>query len=98
MFPPKYSRLKHVPGTNNLRDDIGEKKNLVKSNPEKTKELHDMLKAWRKDVKAPVPTEPNPKFDAEAEARARAGKAQVRKRKRAKKPGPATDPGFKSQR
>ena len=30
----------------------------------------------RKDVKAPVPTEKNPKFDAKAEAQARAGKGK----------------------
>ena len=58
----------------NLRDDIGETKNLAKSNPAKTQELLDMLKAWRREVKAPVPSEPNPKFDAKAEAKAR-GKA-----------------------
>jgi len=39
----------------NLHDDIGEKKNLAKEMPEKTKELHDKLVAWRKDVKAPIP-------------------------------------------
>ena len=69
----------------NLRDDISETKNLAKTNSEKTKELHDMLKAWRKDIKAPVPSEPNPQFDTEAEAAARAGKGERKKRKREKK-------------
>ncbi len=40
----------------NLADDIGETKNLSKNNPEKTKELHDRLVAWRKEVNAPMPT------------------------------------------
>jgi arylsulfatase A-like enzyme len=40
----------------NLGDDIGEKTNLAQKMPEKTKEMHDRLLAWRKDVKAPLPT------------------------------------------
>ncbi|MEA3368297.1 MAG: sulfatase, partial [Planctomycetota bacterium] len=47
----------------NLRQDIGETTNLAETSPEKAKELHDRLVAWRKKVNAPVPTEPNPKFD-----------------------------------
>ncbi len=39
----------------NLREDIGEKKDLAKANPEKVKELHTRLKAWREEVKAPMP-------------------------------------------
>jgi arylsulfatase A-like enzyme len=46
----------------NLKDDIGERKNLVKEKPEKTKELHALLKRWRESVNAPVPTERNPKY------------------------------------
>jgi arylsulfatase A-like enzyme len=46
----------------NLKDDIGEKNNLAGKMPDKAKELHDLLKAWRKKVNAPVPTEPNPKY------------------------------------
>lgn len=42
----------------NLRDDVGESKNLAASLPAKAKELHDMLVAWRAEVKAPMP-EPN---------------------------------------
>jgi len=41
----------------NLREDIGEKTNLATSNADKARELHDRLKAWRKDVGAPMPTE-----------------------------------------
>ena len=40
----------------NLGDDIGETKNLAKEMPEKTKEFHARLKAWRAEVKAPMPT------------------------------------------
>jgi len=45
----------------NLRDDIGEMKNLAASQPEKAKELHEKLVAWRKEVGAAMPT-PNPDF------------------------------------
>ena len=40
----------------NLRDDIGETKNLAAEMPEKAKELHERLVAWRAEVKAPLPT------------------------------------------
>jgi arylsulfatase A-like enzyme len=40
----------------NLRDDIGETKNLAAEMPEKAKELHARLVAWRKEVNAPMPT------------------------------------------
>lgn len=40
----------------NLRDDIGETKNLAAAMPGKTKELHAKMLAWREAVKAPMPT------------------------------------------
>ena len=40
----------------NLRDDIGETKNLAGELPDKAKELHARLVAWRKEVNAPMPT------------------------------------------
>lgn len=40
----------------NLGTDVGETKNLARELPEKTKELHDRLVAWRAEVKAPMPT------------------------------------------
>lgn len=46
----------------NLKHDIGEKNNLANTNPDKTKELHDLLKAWRKETGAPVPSEINPEY------------------------------------
>lgn len=39
----------------NLRNDIGEKKNLATEMPDKAKELHTRLVAWRKEVNAPMP-------------------------------------------
>ena len=39
----------------NLRDDLGETKNLAASNPSKAKELHAKLVAWRAAIKAPMP-------------------------------------------
>ena len=39
----------------NLRDDVGEKKNLAAEMPDKTKELLARLVAWRKEVNAPMP-------------------------------------------
>lgn len=41
----------------NLRDDIGESRNIVKQVPDKAKELHARLVAWRTEVKAPMPTQ-----------------------------------------
>ncbi len=46
----------------NLKTDIGEKINLVNKNPDKVRELHQLLLNWRKEIKAPVPTELNPEY------------------------------------
>jgi arylsulfatase A-like enzyme len=40
----------------NLKDDIGEKDDLAKKMPEKTKELRDKLHTWRQAVGAQMPT------------------------------------------
>ncbi len=45
----------------NLRDDIGETKNLAAAMPDKTKELHAKMLAWREAVNAPMPTPNQPK-------------------------------------
>jgi arylsulfatase A-like enzyme len=42
-----------------LRNDLGETHNLAASRPDKAKELHDQLRAWREELRAPMPT-PNP--------------------------------------
>ena len=62
----------------NLRQDIGETRNLSRSNPEKTAELLDLMRQWRSRVDAPVPTAKNPEFDAASEAAAIA--AMLKKR------------------
>ena len=41
----------------NLKDDIGEKNNLADKIPDKAKELHAMMLAWREEVHAPMPTQ-----------------------------------------
>jgi arylsulfatase A-like enzyme len=40
----------------NLRNDIGESKNLATAEPERAKALHAKLVTWRESVKAPMPT------------------------------------------
>ena len=45
-----------------LENDIGERKNIASEMHEKAKELHAMMKEWRKSVNAKVPTEQNPDF------------------------------------
>lgn len=52
----------------NLKDDIGETKNLASAEPARTAELSAKLKAWRASVGARMPT-PNPQFDAAAHRR-----------------------------
>lgn len=49
----------------NLKDDLGEKTNLATTMPEKAKELHDKLVAWRKSVNAPMPTPNKPDPNAQ---------------------------------
>ena len=46
----------------NLSNDLGEQKMLNDSHPQKLKELHEKMKAWRERVSAPVPTVPNPRY------------------------------------
>lgn len=46
----------------NLREDIGERRNLVLKEPKKAAELHALLKKWRKSVDAAMPS-PNPNYD-----------------------------------
>ncbi|MBU2975670.1 sulfatase [Zobellia sp. B3R18] len=50
----------------NLNTDIGEKNNLAKQNPAKTKELYEQLNRWRKQTKAPIPTTVNEAYDRNA--------------------------------
>ena len=57
-----------------LRNDVGERNNLAANMPEKVDKLHGMLKAWRKSVAAPMPTN-NP------DRRAPANNARLKKRR-----------------
>lgn len=40
----------------NLREDLSEKNNLAAKLPDKTKDLHGKLMAWRQELRAPMPT------------------------------------------
>ncbi len=66
----------------NLRDDIGQKKNLAAAQPEKAKELHEKLVAWRKQINAPMPT-PNTNSEKASDAASDKGKKGKRGRKKA---------------
>lgn len=63
----------------NLREDIGETKNLASENPAKVQELHALLKKWREDIKAPMPTPHTPEpAPASAKQQRRAKRAAQR--------------------
>jgi arylsulfatase A-like enzyme len=47
----------------NLKDDVGERRNLTRKEPRKAAELHAMLQRWRESVKAVMPAM-NPNYDA----------------------------------
>jgi len=40
----------------NVKNDIGQKQNLAMTMPEKTRELHEQMAAWRKSIQAAMPT------------------------------------------
>ncbi len=67
----------------NLSTDVGEADNLAERRPDKWEELSELLRSWREDIGAPVPTEPNPEYDPEAE-RAAMAKALRRQAKGAR--------------
>ncbi len=46
----------------NLADDLGEQHNLAQAEPERAEQLLSLLKKWRAELKAPVPTEKNPAY------------------------------------
>ncbi len=53
----------------NLKDDPGERRNLVRREHKRAAELHAMLKRWRTSVNAAMPA-PNPRYDpAQADQR-----------------------------
>ena len=51
----------------NLEDDLGERNNLEKLNPEKAAELFKKLNTWRTTMNAPIPKEKNPKYNKDFE-------------------------------
>jgi arylsulfatase A len=62
----------------NLKDDVGEKKNLAEKEPNRAKELKAALTEWRQKVNAQMPV-PNPQYDparAEEMAKGKGRKAQ----------------------
>jgi arylsulfatase A-like enzyme len=61
----------------NIPQDMSEKENLAARQPDKVKELHSKLLAWRKEVGAVMPT-PNPDFDPTTQ---KAGAADKKKGK-----------------
>jgi arylsulfatase A-like enzyme len=63
----------------NLKDDLGETKNLATTNPEKAKELHERLIAWRKETKAPMPTPNKVEAGAPPAADKKAGKGKAKR-------------------
>ncbi len=46
----------------NIRADIGETKDLSKSDPAKVKELRARLETWKQQTNAPIPTKLNPEY------------------------------------
>ncbi len=49
----------------NLKEDISEQNNVAEKHPAEVARLHGMMKEWRRETAAPVPTDPNPKYDPE---------------------------------
>jgi len=62
-----------------LAEDIGQQNNLAAKMPEKTKQLHDKLLAWRKAISAPMP-KPNPDYNPAAKPAGKHGREKRRKK------------------
>lgn len=71
----------------NLKQDIGEQKNLAAEMPDKVKELHAKMVAWRESVKAPMPTPNTPKAAAPSADPAKKGKGKGKGKGKKKKGG-----------
>jgi hypothetical protein len=61
----------------NLRDDLGETKNLATEKPEIAGQMHARMAAWRKDVNAPMPVKNEP---GAAPAAVKKGKGKGKKK------------------
>jgi len=53
-----------------LEADPGERSNLAELHPEKADELYQLMKIWRDDLKAAVPSKPNPHYREAVELKA----------------------------
>ena len=60
----------------NLADDLSEGNNLAQSMPERTQQLHQKLKQWRRAIDAPVPSERNPKYNPQAKPQRKKSKKE----------------------
>ena len=49
----------------NLKNDIGEKNNLIDVEVEKANEMKEMLRKWQKETNAPIPSSLNPDYKEE---------------------------------
>jgi arylsulfatase A-like enzyme len=65
----------------NLREDIGEKRNLATAQPEKARELHAKLVAWRAAIAAPMPTKNDGSGAAAPEKKKKGGKKRAERKK-----------------
>lgn len=45
-----------------LRDDLGERHDLSRTRPDQAEQLLAALRQWQRDVNAPIPSTPNPKY------------------------------------
>jgi arylsulfatase A-like enzyme len=61
----------------NLKDDIGEAKNLAAEHPDKTKELHAKMVAWREAIKAPMPSKNTPQTSPEPKKKGKGKKKKA---------------------
>jgi arylsulfatase A-like enzyme len=48
----------------NLREDVGQTNNLAAKSPDRTRQLHERLVSWRKELQAPMPTANKPSASA----------------------------------
>ena len=64
----------------NLRDDLGETKNLATAQPERAKALHAKLVAWRESIKAPMPKPNKGGDDAAAAEKKKKGKKKAKEK------------------
>ena len=60
----------------NLKDDIGEQKNLASEMPDKARELQAKMIAWREAIKAPMPAKNEPQTTAEPKKKGKGKKKQ----------------------